>query len=193
MSSDACLASAATPAVTMRLPPSVLPSATAHFQSLYAELRRLAHRQRGALPRTTLGTTALVHEAYLRLGDDLRFTSRGEFMALAAKAMRCVIVDHVRARLAAKRGAGADHTSLENIDQRSEEGGSLVDLLTVAQVLDELDAFEPRLVSVVECRFFAGMEFGEIGATLGVCERTVQRDWRRARAFLETRLADAQP
>ena len=192
MPSEASLASAATSAITVRLPLSVLPSAAAQFQPLYAELRRLAHRQRGGMPRTTLSTTALVHETYLRLGDELRFTSRGEFMALAAKAMRCVIIDHVRARLAAKRGAGADHTTLEGVEQSSGPD-SAIDLLTVAQLLDQLDAFDSRLVSVVECRFFAGMEFGEIGATLGVSERTVQRDWRRARAFLETRLADARP
>lgn len=172
------------------LPLSVLPDAAANFQSLYVELRRLAHRQMAGMPRTTLATTALVHEAYLRLdGERMRSCSRGAFMALAAKAMRCVIVDNIRMRLAAKRGSGAAHTGLEAVEHPASDGGP-IDLLTVAQVLDHLDAFDTRLVAVVECRFFAGMEFGEIGLALGVSERTVQRDWRRARAFLMTQLAD---
>jgi RNA polymerase sigma factor (TIGR02999 family) len=169
------------------MPASVLPGAAAQFKALYNELRRLAHGQMYAQARTTLCTTALVHEAYLRVGGKpMSQDSREGFLALAAKAMRCVLVDHVRARLAAKRGAGAAHTNVDNHEPAAPD--RTLDLIEVAQALDHLDTINPRLVSVVECRFFAGMEFGEIGQVLGLCERTVQRDWRCARAYLETYL-----
>ena len=169
------------------MPASVLPGAAAQFKALYNELRRLAHRQMHAQARTTLCTTALVHEAYLRVGGkQMNHDGRESFLALAAKAMRCVIVDHVRARLAVKRGAGAAHTGMDKHEPAAPD--RTLDLITVAQALDHLDTIDPRLVSVVECRFFAGMEFDEIGRVLGLCERTVQRDWRYARACLATYL-----
>lgn len=161
------------------------------FEILYAELQRLARRQLGASPRTLLCTTALVHEAYLKLEAAAAPFERGPFLALAAKTMRHVVIDHVRSRVAAKRGGGAHAVTLDT-DVVLAVGGDPVDLLTVEQGLQSLEALDPRLVSVVECHFFAGMNFDEIAQALELSERTVRRDWRRARAFLQARLADAR-
>ncbi len=160
------------------------------FDLLYAQMRGLAHRQLGAAPRTTLCTTALVHEAWLKLGH-ANAQQRGAFLALAAKTMRHVLIDHVRERNAAKRGGGARALTLDTDVALADVSGSGVDLLAVEQGLQKLERLDPRLVSVVECHFFAGMDFAEIGEALELSERTVQRDWRRARAFLRTQLADA--
>lgn len=163
------------------------------FDVLYAELHRLARRQLGTSPRTCLCTTALVHEAYLKLqGSGARVAARGPFLALAAKTMRHVVIDHVRERTAAKRGGGLRAVTLHT-DAMLAGGGDSVDLLSVEQGLQALQEFDPRLVSVVECHFFAGMDFVEIGDALGLSERTVQRDWRRARAFLQLQLSDHAP
>lgn len=162
------------------------------FDILYAQLRRLARRQLGAAPRTTLCTTALVHEAWLKLGGiPIEQAPRAAFLALAAKAMRHVLIDHVRECHAAKRGGGIRALTLDT-DAALAHADDGVDLLTVEQGLQFLEQLDPRLVSVVECHFFAGMDFAEIGNALDLSERTVQRDWRRARAFLQTRLADAR-
>jgi len=93
--------------------------------------------------------------------------------------------------MAVKRGGGAIAVTLDT-QRELVEGAEPLDLLTVEQGLRSLEQFDPRLVNVVECRFFAGMDFAEIGQVLGLSERTAQRDWRRARAFLQTRLADAR-
>ena len=172
------------------VPDSAPSIASVQFEALYNELRRLARRQLHAQPRTTLCTTVLVHEAYLRVGGrQMNNDGRESFLALAAKAMRYVIVDHVRSRMAAKRGAGVAHTAIDNHEPSMPD--RTLDLIEVAQALDQLEAINPRLVSVVECRFFAGMEFDEIGRLLDLCERTVQRDWRHARAYLENYLSRA--
>lgn len=159
------------------------------FEALYAQLQALARRELRATPRNTLCTTALVHEVYLKLQRGLsQAGDRGSFLALAAKAMRCVLVDHARARRAGKRGGDlARVTLVTDIPLGTED--RQVDLLEIEQGLQALERLEPRLVTVVECRFFAGMEFGEIADHLGLSPRTVHRDWRRARAFLETQLS----
>ncbi|HXS73008.1 MAG TPA: ECF-type sigma factor [Rhodanobacteraceae bacterium] len=162
------------------------------FETLYAQLRHLARRQLGAAPRTTLCTTALVHEAWLKLGNAKADAGqRGAFLALAAKTMRHVLIDHVRECNAAKRGGGVRAITLDT-DVALSRGGDEVDLLAIEQGLTMLERLDPRLVSVVECHFFAGMDFAEIGSVLALSERTVQRDWRRARAFLQAQLADAR-
>lgn len=167
--------------------------ATADFDMVYAQLRRMARRELGAKPRATLCTTALVHEAWLKLGSDgARPAQRGAFLAIAAKAMRHVVIDHARRRNAGKRGSGARAITLDTEFALADAPLGKTDLLALEQGLQMLSQLDPRLVSVVECHFFAGMDFAEIGATLGLTERTVQRDWRRARAFLKTRLADAR-
>lgn len=161
----------------------------ARFAELYAQLKVMARRELGNSPRTSLDTGALVHEAYMKLeGHPLDVSGRGPFLALAAKAMRHVLVDHVRARMAGKRGGDQLRVTLRT-DTPLDERGRFDDVLQIEQGLQALEQVDPRLVTVVECHFFAGMEFAEIAAQLGVHERTVYRDWRRARAFLQARLA----
>ena len=168
-------------------------AAVAAFDGLSAELRRMAQRQMASEPRTALCTTALVHEAWLKIGNvQVEPHQREWFLALAARVMRHVLIDHARERNAAKRGGNARpvtlHSSVAIVDGLDE-----VDLLAIEQGLEMLEQLDPRLVSVVECHFFAGMDFAEIGRVLEISERTVKRDWRRARAFLKTRLAEMQP
>jgi RNA polymerase sigma factor (TIGR02999 family) len=149
---------------------------------VYEDLRRVAHRQ---LDREggghTLQTTALVHEAYLKLagGGSVSATSRAHFLAIAARAMRQVLVDYARRRKAAKRGGGVISVTLGDEPQPSD--ASSEDLLALDEALEQLD---PRQRQVIECRFFGGMEEKDIAAALGVSERTVRRDWVKARAWL---------
>lgn len=161
------------------------------FDQLYAQLQSIARRELRRAARGTLDTGALVHEAYLRLdGAALDVSRRGPFLALAARAMRCVLVDHVRARGAAKRGGDQARVTLST-DLPLVEAKAGVDVLDVERSLQALEAVDPRLATMVEYRFYAGMEFGEIAAQLGLSERTVHRDWRKARAFLLAHLQDA--
>lgn len=160
------------------------------FDLLYPQLRQLARHQLRAGSHNTLCTTALVHEAWLKLGG-ANASERGAFLALAARTMRHVLIDHLRERKAAKRGGGVRAITLDtDVALMDEDDES--DLLTVEQGLQELERLDPRLVRVVECHFFAGMDFAEIGEALELSERTVQRDWRRARAFLKAQLIDAR-
>ena len=157
---------------------------------LYAELRKLARarlRQSGELSQ--LGVTGLVHESYLRLqsAEGLSFSDRGHFLAYAAKVMHSVVIDLVRAREAQRRGGDAVHVTMntavaELAPQRDEE------ILRVHEALDELAQMEPRLAQVVEMRYFGGLLEAEIAEALGVTERTVQRDWQKARLFLSLAL-----
>ena len=163
------------------------------FAELYQQLQWIARRELGSRPRTSLDTGALVHEAYLKL-DRGQFDSseRGAFLALAAKAMRHVLIDHVRANAADKRGGGMARVTLYT-DLPLPGGQAQVDVLAIEQGLTALQALEPRLVTVVECHFYAGMEFQEIATLLGVTPRTIHRDWRKARAFLLSQLSDGAP
>lgn len=158
------------------------------FAQLYDHLQRLARKQLGQSPRTSLDTCALVHEAYIKLDGVSAAGGQGEFLALAAKAMRHVLVDHIRARMTDKRGGDFARVALTTRLPDTEDRFS--DLLEVDSGLAALERLEPRLVTVVECRFFGGMEFQEIAGALGISERTAQRDWRRARAFLHSHLSD---
>lgn len=156
------------------------------YALLYADLRRLAHsRLRRSAELTLLDTTALVHESYLRLNGpaDPRFADRNHFLAYAARVMRSVVVDLVRARLAECRGGGAEHVSL-NTTMVGHSAAPSDEVLRVHEALEELAAVDPRLASVVEMRYFAGLTEAEIAQALGVTERTVQRDWHKARLFL---------
>jgi RNA polymerase sigma factor (TIGR02999 family) len=149
---------------------------------VYEDLRRVAHRQ---LDREggghTLQTTALIHEAYLKLagGGSVSATSRAHFLAIAARAMRQVLVDYARRRKAAKRGGGVISVTLGDEPQPADT--SAEDLLALDEALEQLD---PRQRQVIECRFFGGMDENEIAAAMGVSERTVRRDWVKARAWL---------
>jgi RNA polymerase sigma factor (TIGR02999 family) len=149
---------------------------------VYDELRRLARRQlnRESAPRT-LPATGLVHEAYLKLagGGAFEAANRPHFLAIAARAMRQVLVDHARRRHAARRGAEWIPTTLT--DSLRDAAIDADEMLALNDALDRLD---PRQRQVVECRFFAGMEEAEIAAALGLTARTVRRDWVKARAWL---------
>lgn len=156
---------------------------------VYDELRILARSQlRRLRPGDTLNTTALVHEAYLKLSEaDPRWESRRHFFATAAKVMRHLLVDAARRSQADKRGGGAVHLELREGDAAM--SGEADTLLAIDQALDELADHLPRLARVVECRFFGGLTEEETAETLGVSDRTVRRDWVRARAWLHDRLA----
>ena len=171
---------------------------------VYTELRAIAHRQlkreRGG---HTLNTTALVHEAYLRLVDQhgVEWQDRAHFFGIAARVMRLVLIDYARSRRAARRagayrplpvdatagalesGAGASD-ALVAADERAEE------LIALDEALTRLAALDERLVRVVECRFFGGLTEEETAAVLGVTARTVRRDWVKAKAWLQRALAE---
>ena len=160
----------------------------ARFEAMYGQLERMARRELRRASRGTLDTGVLVHEVYLRLhGAALDVGERGPFLALAAKAMRCVLVDHLRARSASKRGGDQVRVTMDT-GLPLEAPQANMDVLDIERGLQALEAIDPRLASLVEYRFYAGMEFSEIATQLGVTERTVFRDWRKARAFLMVNL-----
>ena len=152
---------------------------------VYDELRRLAHRQL-ALEATghTLTTTDLVHQAYLQLASQDRtvWENESHFMAIAASAMRRILVDHARSYHRLKRGGGRRPIPLEAVDLVADERAEL--LLAVDEALDRLREVDARQAQVVECRFFAGMTESETADALGVSVRTARRDWTKAKAWL---------
>jgi RNA polymerase sigma factor (TIGR02999 family) len=155
--------------------------------ALYAELRGLAHAlMRGERTEHTLQTTALVHEAFLRLGGD-RWEQRAQFMAAAARAMRCILIDHARGRGRVKRGSG-DKAAGEMF-AIADAYGEIVDLLALDAALDRLAAVDEVAAQIVELRFFAGMNHDEVAAVCGISRRTVDRTFRLARAYLYEALA----
>lgn len=160
------------------------------FTLVYDDLRRVAHLHLRGRRDGTLGTTAIVNEAYLRLaGGAVRsLQDRVHFMAVASRAMRSVLVDHARARLAAKRGGGQAHVELD--EQDAAEAPRIQQVLELEQALERLGALSERLVRVVELRFFGGLSVPEAAEVLGVGERTIERDWFKARSFLHRELRD---
>jgi RNA polymerase sigma factor (TIGR02999 family) len=154
------------------------------FPLIYNELRVLARRQlRRAGRDQTLNTTALLHEAYLKLVDRSRaeVQDRHHFFALAAKAMRHILVDGARRRGALKRGGAADPLPLEEGAAAKERGSEVI---AVDEALARLEAADPRLGKIVELRFFGGLSVEETAEMLELSPRTVKRDWQKARAFL---------
>jgi RNA polymerase sigma factor (TIGR02999 family) len=154
------------------------------FSLVYAQLRRMAHRQlQGERPGHTLGTTGLVHEAYLKLVDQSRidWQDRGHFFAMAARAMRQVLVDYARRYRTQRRGGGLKRVELTD-EPAIEEQAELV--LDVHEALGRLAGVNERLSRVVECRYFAGLTEEETAAALGVTARTVERDWVKAKGWL---------
>lgn len=154
------------------------------FERVYQELRRIARGQRRAAGSpATLDTTALVHEVYLKLHDAPGGDSigRAHFLSLAARAMRQILVDHARARGRLKRGGDVIVTGL---DERASVATDVVDLVALDVALSRLAQLDPRAGELVEWRIFGGLEIAEIAQLQGVTERTVFRDWRRARAWL---------
>jgi RNA polymerase sigma factor (TIGR02999 family) len=160
------------------------------FSSLYRELHTLAehHLRGGAL---TLGTTTLLHEAYLALSrrDGVSFPDRSRFLAYASRAMRGLVIDYARARRARKRGGEFEITSLGT--EAPAAGPADESLERLGEGVEELAALDPGLAQLVDLHFFAGFSFGEIAAMQGVSERTVQRNWRKARLLLQRLVADA--
>lgn len=158
------------------------------FQLLYPELKRIASYQlHQSQPGNTLNSTALVHELYAKMySDHGAYECRSHFMAVAAKAMRHIVTDHVRKARAQKRGGDYAKTSLDTRVLAIEE-----DPQTTAEVLDLLDQLEvlgERFMTVVECRLFAGMTEDEIAESLSVSRRTIQRDWAKAVAWIQHRM-----
>lgn len=156
------------------------------FEAAYQELRGLARsRLRKGTPQGLLGTTALVHEAYLRFAQAgrLRLEDRQHFLKYASRVMRSVIVDFVRERIAQRRGGAATHVTL-NSELISSMADGEREIMQVHDALEELAQHDARLVEVVEMRYFAGMTEDEIATVLGVTVRTVRRDWKKARLFL---------
>lgn len=156
---------------------------------LYNELREIAHRQNAARRDDTLTTTALVHEAYLKLVDQsrARWNDRAHFLALAAVAMRHILTDRARARLTAKRGGAHEVVTLDDETVASDERPG--PLLQIHEALDRLAVIDERLARIVEYRFFGGLTNEEIGTVLGVAVRTVERDGSKARVLLQDLLA----
>ena len=157
---------------------------------LYEELRAIAHRRLAAgAGNGTLSTTGLVHEVYLKLGDQSRagWRDRAHFLALASTAMRHILVDRAKAQGALKRGGERRRISLDDEEIRVDEQPAAI--LDLDEALDRLAELEPRLAHVVECRFFGGLSEEEIATALGVTVRTVQRDWTKARMLLQRALA----
>ena len=151
---------------------------------VYPDLKRLAHFQlAGERPNHTLNTTAIVHEAFVRLaGGQSAWTDRAHFLRAASKVMRHLLVDHARKRRAEKRGGGVD--ALELDEQRVESSDDSVAVLALDTALKDMATMDPRLESVVECRYFAGLTVVETAEALGMAVRTVERDWQRAREHL---------
>jgi RNA polymerase sigma factor (TIGR02999 family) len=154
------------------------------FGAAYDELKRIARGQlRRLRPGQTLTTTALVHEAFMKLARHPVSThDRSHFLALAARAMRQILVDYARERGALKRGGNRRLTDLDP-DMVSVEAVA-DELVGIDRALTHLEAVDERLAQVVEWRFFGGMTEEEVAVALGVTERTVRRDWQKARAFL---------
>lgn len=160
---------------------------------VYGELHRQAERAMQAQPEGhTLQTTALVHEAYLRLvdGSGAGWQDRAHFFGVAARVMRSVLVDHARARRAAKRGGGAAVLTLSPDDAASDPDADSngVDVEALDEALNRLAAFDSRQARVVELRYFAGLSINETAAVLDVSHATVEREWRTARLWLRREL-----
>lgn len=159
------------------------------FPLVYQELRALAARQlRGERPGHTLVATALVHEAYLKLVGqrDAALKDRGHFLAIAAMAMRRILVNHAKARRRLKRGGGRSAIDIEEITQAFEERAT--DLVLLDEALDRLRERSPEQARIVELRFFAGLSMEQIASVMETSERSVQRAWAVARAWLRGEL-----
>lgn len=176
---DNCMASLASSGAV----PEVRRIAAELLPVFYGQLKHIARRSRARMGAGyTLQTTALVHEAYLRLGQSRGFADDAHFLRAAALAMRHALINHAEARLASKRGGGALHVTLSHATDFAIESDEGLAALGVA--LQRLASEMPRLADVVECRFFGGYGEEDTAQALGISLRTVQRDWLKARAWL---------
>lgn len=165
---------------------------------VYDELRRIAHRQLRAEPAGhTLSTTAVVHEAYLRLTDQNQsvWADRAQFFALAARTMRRILIDYARRHRASRRGGpGKAKVAFDDLERDGAPELAVAEradwLLALDEALARLALLDERLARIVECRFFAGLAEDETAEALGVSVRTVSRDWRVARGWLHQELRD---
>jgi len=184
---DASVMPTSSPVVATADGQSSAPGVAAEYlPRFYSELRRLARARLSAGGRyTLLDTTALVHESFLKLqrSGNLSVNDGEHFLAYATKTMRSVVVDYARRRKAERHGGGRTHTSL-NTGHAEEIRASDDEFLEVHEALEILAGVDPRLVQVVEMRYFGGLTDVEIGQALGVTDRTVRRDWERARLLL---------
>lgn len=159
------------------------------FAALYHELHALAQRRLRGLPYgSTLSTTTLLHEAYLSLADkdQLRFPDRAHFLSYASRAMRGLIIDYARRRSTSKRGGEFQLLPLDGSE--AAHVSTTADLDALGLALDELATVDAALAELVDLHFFCGLSFAEIAGLRGVSERTVQRDWRKARVILHHQL-----
>jgi len=155
------------------------------FESVYSDLRRVAQRHLAMAGQESGRATSLVHEVYLRMarGEGMAVNDRGHFFAVASRAMRQIVIDHVRARAASKRGGGVDALTLDSAIHAVAAGHD-EELLMLDAALQRLAQLDPRLAHTVELRFYGGLELDELAELTGLSSRTVRRDWRKARAFL---------
>lgn len=161
------------------------------YRLAYAELHRRAHHQRRSGPASeTFSTTVLVHEAFLKLAgsSSCDWEDRGHFFRVAGRAMRQILIDQARRRMAEKRGGGAPVLDIDGLDLGADTDAER--LLALDEALSRLEEENERLAQVVELRFFGGLSVEETAAVMDVSERTVKRDWRVARAFLHGELAE---
>ena len=151
---------------------------------VYAELRRLAQaRMAREKPGQTLQPTALVHEAWLRLGEGARFENRAHFFSVAAEAMRRILIDRARRKLAARHGGGQERVNVDDVEIAAPTDKD-DELMAVHEALDLFAAEDPEKAELVKLRFFAGLTLEEAGAVLGYSERTAKRHWAYAKAWL---------
>jgi RNA polymerase sigma factor (TIGR02999 family) len=165
------------------------------FAALYDELHRLASIQLQRVGSDlSLGATTLLHEAYLNFAsrDRVQFPDQARFMGYAARAMRNIIIDYARRGMAQKRGGGAFEITLGGAQGGADPvaASEATSLVRLSESLDELARLEPKLAQLVDLHFFCGYSFGEIAEMRGASERTVQRDWRKARLLLQHALGD---
>ena len=164
------------------------------FTLLYGSLRGLARgRLRRAPSGQTLGTTALVHETYLKLSEGTSWSARDRqhFFALAGRAMRMILIDHARSRSRLRRGGGARPIDLDGVEVPVEQRAD--DLLELDEALDRLGAVDGELARLVELRYFAGLSLERIAEMTGQSVRTLNRSWQAARVFLYKELAASRP
>jgi RNA polymerase sigma factor (TIGR02999 family) len=161
------------------------------FVALYRELHRLAEHHLARSGPVTLSATTLLHEAYLAIRgrDELAFPGRNSFMAYASRAMRGLVIDYCRSKRAQKRGGDITFLSLDDVAAPAGSDGTFEQL---DLALQELDALDPPLAQLVDLKFFCGFTFGELAAIRGVSERTVRRDWEKARLLLHHAISAAE-
>ena len=167
-------------------------AAASLFAIVYDDLRRLAASAlRHERSDHTLQPTALVHEAYLRLADepDGQWENQSHFFAVAARAMRRILVDHARGRHAKKRGSGVARFPIDEVEAATATDDGELDLVILDQALARLSELDPRQGRIVELRFFGGLSVEETAIVVGASQRTVKRDWQMARAWLKREIA----